>query len=60
MQASIRSLLEEELAEVRGGNEIVGLRVELVCAGAIVRIVSLPLIQTRLTILSASLFSNTE
>ena len=52
MQTAIRSLLKEELAEVRGWNEVVSLRMEAISTStcSIVRVISLSLVQARFTV----------
>ena len=62
MQTAIRSLLKEELAEVRGRNEVVSLRVEAISAPScsIVRIVALALVQAGFAVGAASLLAHAQ
>ena len=62
MQTAIRSLLKEELAEVRGRNEVVSLRVEAISAPScsIVRIVALALVQAGFAVGATSFLAHAQ
>ena len=62
MQTAIRSLLKEELAEVRRRNEIVCLRVEAIrtASRSIVRVISLALVQARLSVRAAAFLAHSQ
>ena len=60
MQAAVWSLLKEELAQVRGRDEVVSLRVEGVRATTLIWAVPLTLVQTGLTVGATAFFTNTQ
>lgn len=58
MQAAVRTFLEQELAQVGRRNEVIRLRMEAI--RAIVRVVSLALVEARLAVGPAAFFAHAQ